>query len=144
MYKCLDCGQLFETPKEYIEEEKIYEGCPDRECRGAYLKAFKCSYCEDYKLYDEIYGDMCIECAEKEYTDRLGLKYLDSHKESYLDFYGVEQVDRDLKANLIEVLEKDYQSKIDMDTDWNHKLKDLKEYILNDMDEWVKFLKEEI
>ena len=150
MYKCLDCGRLFEEPKEYVDADDdgrqyIWKGCPDRECKsGAYVRAYKCSICEEYKPGADIYHDICYECAEKEYTDRLGVKYLESHRESYLDFYGVEQVDRDLKNDLIDVLENDFLSKLDFDSDWNHKLKYLKEYILDDIDLWIDFLKEEM
>lgn len=155
MYKCLDCGRVFETPKEYVEEEQIYAGCPDRECRGAYVQAFKCILCEDWKEYDQIYYNICEECARMAYTPRLGLKYvdefeptlkpLDSYDRSfYLWEYGIDKVDRDYKKRLIKILQNDFITKVDMDTDWNHELKDLKEYCLNDMDTWIDFLKEEI
>ncbi len=144
MHKCDNCGKIFETPKEYCTEEQIFAGCPDTQCRGTYTDVFKCSLCDEWKPHDEIHKDICYECAEKEYTDRLGLKYIDKYKDFYLDAYGVEKVDKDLKSDLIDVLEKAYKESIDMDNDWNHKLARVKEYCLEFTDEWIKFLREEI
>lgn len=144
MYKCDTCGLIFETPKEYCTEEQIFAGCPDIQCQGTYTDVFKCSLCDEWKSHDEIHKDICYECAEKEYTDRLGLKYIEKYRDFYLDAYGVEKVDKDLKDALLDVLEKAYKESIDMDTDWNRKLARIKEYCLEFMDVWIEFLKEEV
>lgn len=142
MYKCDDCGLVFEIPKEYVEPEQIYEGCPN--CRGTFTQAFKCRICDEWKPHYRIVDDICCDCARKAYTHRLGLKFVDSHKDFYLWRFSIAGFDRDLKSDLVEILENDFLSKIDMDTDWNHELKDLKEYCLDDMETWIEFLKEEI
>ncbi|GEM_PF-1638292 len=153
MYKCDECNAIFETPKEYCTEEQIFAGCPDTQCKGTYTDVFKCSLCDEWKSHDEIHKNLCYDCAEKEYTDRLGLKFIsEKHRDFFLEEYGIldpkNGVDKDLKSNLVEVLEKDFVSLIDMETDWNHKLEVVKEYIFdsrNDCtDKWVEFLQEEI
>ena len=105
---------------------------------------FKCKICDELKQAKDIQGNICYECAEKEYTDRLGIKYLEKNRNCYLDIYGIEKVDKDKREDVIDVLEKDYLSKIDMDGDWNDMLRKLREYILDDMDDWIEFLEEEI
>lgn len=101
---------------------------------------FKCRICNDFKNANDMYGNICYECAEKLYTNRLGLQYLDKHRESYLDFYGIEKIDELLKTKLIDILEIDFQNKLDMDNDSNGQLSKLKEYILEDMYKWSKFV----
>jgi DNA-directed RNA polymerase subunit RPC12/RpoP len=143
-YRCEECGRIFNKPVEIQEEHgEVFVVCPT--CLSTdYCNVFKCSLCDRYITYDEIHKDICYECATKEYADRLGLKFIEVNKDFYLDFYGVEKVDKDLKSNLIEILEKDFLSKVDMDTDWNKQLKSVKEYCLEDIDDWIEFLKEEI
>lgn len=53
MYLCLDCDNIFEEPKFYIETHGLdsppYEtwwGCP--KCAGAYTEAMHCDECGDW------------------------------------------------------------------------------------------------
>lgn len=53
MYLCLDCGKLFDEPRDYIETHGLdtppyetWSGCP--ECSGAYVKTFKCDECGEW------------------------------------------------------------------------------------------------
>lgn len=89
------------------------------------------------------YKHMCVECAEEAYTDRLGLKFVEENRCFYLYFYGIEQVDRELRDKLIIILEKEFLNSIDMDNDSNGHLKILKEYCLDDMQDWIGFLEKE-
>lgn len=64
MYKCLDCGAVFENPKEYAEDRtpgganeggsfiERYKGCP--QCSGAYEEAKQCEICGEYFTDDEL------------------------------------------------------------------------------------------
>lgn len=143
MHRCNECGTVFRHTKQYPEDTgEIFNVCP--QCRSTdYDIVFKCKICGEYFTADDIYKDICYECAEKEYTDRLGLRFIEKQKDFYLEYYGVEKVDKDLKSNLIEVLEKDFTSKVDMESDWNKQLKAVKEYCLDDIDIWFLFLGEE-
>jgi len=139
MYKCYHCNVNFD----HKDNTELKQGlCPG--CGGTnYINAFKCSICGKYHFPEETYKGICYKCAEAKYTNRLGLRWLDKHKEYFLNLWGIEKVDKDLKDDLIEVLEKDFLSKVDLDTDWNKQLSHLKNYILEDMDVWIEFLKEE-
>jgi DNA-directed RNA polymerase subunit RPC12/RpoP len=50
MYVCLDCGKIFESPKNYVESHGLdgppyerWQGCPS--CSGAYAEAHECGEC---------------------------------------------------------------------------------------------------
>jgi homoserine acetyltransferase len=89
--------------------------------------------------YDSL--SICIKCAEESYLDRRGLKFVEEEDRNfYLYFYGVKKVDRELREKLIDILEKEFLLSIDMDNDSNGYLKILKEYCLDDMFDWIKFL----
>jgi hypothetical protein len=84
MYKCLDCGAVFEEPKEYAEDRtpggsfeggsfiEHFTGCPY--CEGAYEEAKQCEICGEYFTSDELTdtteyinggcGDCCEQCIE--------------------------------------------------------------------------------
>ncbi len=84
MYKCLDCGHVFEEPKQYSEDRtpggafeggsfiEHYTGCPV--CSGAYKEAKQCEICGKYFTDDELTdttemingdcGDCCEQCIE--------------------------------------------------------------------------------
>ena len=84
MYKCLDCGHIFEEPKQYSEDRtpggafeggsfiEYYTGCPV--CSGAYEEAKQCEICGEYFTDDELTdtteyinggcGDCCEQCIE--------------------------------------------------------------------------------
>lgn len=84
MYKCLDCGHVFEEPKQYREDRtpggtceggsfiEHYTGC--LLCSGAYEEAKQCEICGEYFTSDELTdtteyinggcGDCCEQCIE--------------------------------------------------------------------------------
>ena len=74
MYLCADCGEIFDTPKIYIEKHGLeyppYEtwyGCPY--CSGAYVETLRCDVCGEYiieKYIKLINGDIiCDRCYEE-------------------------------------------------------------------------------
>ena len=85
MFKCLDCGHIFEEPKQYSEDRtpggaceggsfiEHYTGCPV--CSGAYEEAKQCEICGKYFTSDELTdtneyinggcGDCCEQCIEE-------------------------------------------------------------------------------
>ena len=53
MLVCIDCGQLFESPKHYAERHNLeagpyeeWDGCPY--CNGAYTEAYECDGCGEW------------------------------------------------------------------------------------------------
>ena len=79
MYICLDCGNIFENPRKYVEKHGLdsppYEelvGCPL--CSGAYAETFKCDGCGkwiDGEFVEilpshEVYCDGCFDLKDIE------------------------------------------------------------------------------
>lgn len=81
MYKCSECGEIFEEPKSYSEDRTPggsfeggsfivhFLGCP--ECSGAFKEVKECSICGEYKFLEDltdttgmINGD-CGYCCEQ-------------------------------------------------------------------------------
>ncbi len=79
MYKCCDCGCVFEEPKHYSEDRtpggafeggsfiEHYEGCPY--CSGAFEEATECDGCGEYFfescLVSTKDGRYCEDCLEE-------------------------------------------------------------------------------
>lgn len=75
MYKCLDCGAVFEEPKFWKEDRgecfgfpsyETMSGCP--ECEGDYKEAGRCKRCDEWCFEDELNDDLC-ECCYDELFD---------------------------------------------------------------------------
>jgi rubredoxin len=71
MYKCLDCGHIFDEPKQYSEDRtpggafdggsfiEHYTGCPF--CGGSFTTAMKCQGCDEYISIEDDYP-FCTDC----------------------------------------------------------------------------------
>lgn len=71
MYKCYDCGAVFDEPIEREEGRgefwgvscsETVSGCP--ECRGDYEEAYQCEICGEYFFEDELHSDVCDNCID--------------------------------------------------------------------------------
>lgn len=66
VYKCLECGHIFEDVEAYDWVEpsgERFTGCPV--CFCAYGEAYQCNRCRSYHLPDELYEGMCLECLKE-------------------------------------------------------------------------------
>lgn len=72
-YKCLDCGNIFESGEEKSWRESRGEyfgfpcceemsGCPV--CGGSYKKTTQCEICGSEHFKDELSGGVCDECID--------------------------------------------------------------------------------
>lgn len=78
MFKCFECGHLFERGEEkrYTEMHgESYLACPI--CGGAYEETNQCSCCGGHFFEDELYNGMCEECIGENMTLENMVKYLD-------------------------------------------------------------------
>jgi hypothetical protein len=75
MYKCLECGHIFDEGEqiEWNEQHGLdappyehFSGCPI--CSGAYEETKRCIECGGEFLVDELYEGYCIECLAKQVT----------------------------------------------------------------------------
>lgn len=87
IYKCFECGLLFESGEEkrIIEDHgEEYLACPC--CGGAYEATVQCKSCEGNFFEDDLYNGWCIECLGRKMTFNNMRQYLqDSALEE--DFY---------------------------------------------------------
>lgn len=68
MFKCYDCGRVFETPKTYVEHHPYGMGyateefgvCPH--CNGDVEEATRCSECGGWFFKDELTDGVCEDC----------------------------------------------------------------------------------
>lgn len=74
MYKCLDCGRVFDEPISWSESRGEYwgmscseevGGCPY--CKGDYEEAYKCEECNGFFIEEELHSDLCEECVKKKF-----------------------------------------------------------------------------
>ena len=75
MYKCVDCGHVFEDGEQAVwnEDRGEYFGMPCSEtmtgcpkCHGYYEEAHICDGCGEWFLDDELYDGLCGGCQEEE------------------------------------------------------------------------------
>ena len=75
MYKCVDCGYVFEDGEQAVWREDRGEywgrpcfedmtGCP--KCHGYFEEATVCDGCGEWFLDDELYDGLCESCQEEE------------------------------------------------------------------------------
>lgn len=144
MYKCEECYCIFKKPIIVLEDTgEEFNVCP--RCKTtSYDNVYECYICELYKHSHEIQGHICYECAKISYTDRIGLQFLDKHKEFFLWYFGIDKCDNDRKDKLIDILQNNFFDNIDFETDWNDNLRELRLYVLSDENlyDYINFLGE--
>ena len=83
MFKCRDCGYIFEEPKHYSEDRtpggvfeggsfiEHYTGCPL--CAGAYDEAIECDSCNEFFFREQLEsnenGSFCFMCYQENYPE---------------------------------------------------------------------------
>ena len=95
MYRCCDCGNLFEEGEQAVWEETHgldsppYEklsGCPV--CRGDYEEVHQCRDCGDWHSEDELYDGWCEKCLRETINYDTFFEYCEANKdEQYLDTF---------------------------------------------------------
>lgn len=69
MFKCEECGEVFETPNRWSETGLPYAtltGCP--KCGGYYEEAEQCKVCKDWHLPSKMYSGVCVDCLAEHGT----------------------------------------------------------------------------
>lgn len=71
MFKCTECGRVFEEPAEWEESRGEYWGVPCTEtmygcpyCGGYFEEAKECEECGEWRLREELTDGLC-ECCQK-------------------------------------------------------------------------------
>ena len=90
MYKCTECGHLFEEGEQATWEERHgldsppyekWSGCPV--CRGDYEEVHQCKECGDWHTDDELYGGWCEKCLRETINYDTFFEYCEANKDEH-------------------------------------------------------------
>lgn len=122
MFKCLECGCVFEEGEQKVWLESVGEyagegvyraesGCP--ECNGSFEKTVKCSCCGEEFFGKDIESGFCKKCLEEQATASVVKKYLYENDliVEFLTAYiwsieAPEVVTADFKTDCIDIFER--------------------------------------
>ena len=97
MYRCCECGNLFEEGEQAVWYEnqgechgvtamERFSGCPL--CHGDYEEIYQCKECGDWHSEDELYDGWCEKCLRNTINYSTFFEYCEAHKEEqYLDTF---------------------------------------------------------
>ena len=100
MFKCCECGHLFEDGEQAVWEERhgfIYppyekwSGCPI--CKGGYEEVRQCKECGDWHTENELYDGWCEKCLRETINYDTFFEYCEANKdEQYLDIFVMSEL----------------------------------------------------
>ena len=95
MYRCVNCGNLFEEGEQAVWEETHGLDSPPYEkfsgrpvCKGDYEEVYKCDSCGDWNSEDELYDGWCEKCLRETINYDTFFEYCEANKDKqYLDIF---------------------------------------------------------
>ena len=100
MYRCENCGHLFEEGEQAVWEERHgldtppyeqWNGCPI--CKGGYEEVHQCKECEDWHTENELYSGWCEKCLRETINYDTFFEYCEANKdEQYLDIFVMSEL----------------------------------------------------
>lgn len=150
MYICADCGRIMEGCSSWTEPHgEDLHGC--YYCGGAVEEARRCAICGEYHLEEDLTNRICNDCTKSEITYDYALKYF-KEKKMLRDFFivyywGISPVAPDSDNDEFDaILERVFirKSNCDKETGKTTFLKQLQDYILEDIYDWTEFLAKEV
>ena len=95
MYRCCECGNLFEEGEQAVWEEthgldsqpyEKWSGCPV--CGGDFEEVHQCKECGGWHTDDELYSGWCEKCLRETINYDTFFEYCEANKEhNYLDTF---------------------------------------------------------
>ena len=95
MYRCCECGNLFEEGEQAVWEElhgldsppyEKFSGCPV--CKGDYEEVHQCKWCGDWHSEDELYDSWCEKCLRETINYDTFFEYCEANRDKqYLDIF---------------------------------------------------------
>ena len=97
MYKCIDCGHVFEDGDQAVWYEnqgechgvtamERFSGCPV--CCGDYDEVHQCKKCGEWHIEGELYDGWCKKCLRETINYDTFFEYCEANKdEQYLDIF---------------------------------------------------------
>lgn len=100
MYRCENCGHLFEEGEQDVWEERHgldtppyekWSGCPI--CKGRYEEVHQCKECGDWHTENELYEGLCEKCLRETINYDTFFEYCEANKdEKYLDIFVMQEI----------------------------------------------------
>ena len=94
MYRCCECGNLFEEGEQarWTEEHgEKWDGCPL--CRGGYEEVHQCKECGEWHTEDELYDGWCEKCLRETINYDTFFEYCEANKDhQYLDIFVMQEL----------------------------------------------------
>ena len=95
MYRCENCGHLFEEGEQAVWEERHgldtppyekWDGCPL--CRGSYEQVYQCKECGEWHEEGYIFEGVCESCLIESVNYESFFEYCEAHKkDGHLDSF---------------------------------------------------------
>ena len=87
MYKCSNCGEIFEEPNSIKEDwGETFSVCPY--CNGDYDEVKQCNHCDEWHTEGELYDGWCEKCLRETINYDTFFAYCEANKEhNYLDTF---------------------------------------------------------
>ena len=95
MFRCCECGNLFEEGEQAVWEEthgldsppyEKWSGCPA--CNGDYEEVHQCKKCGDWHSEDDLYEGWCEKCLRESINYDTFFEYCEANKDdNYLDTF---------------------------------------------------------
>ena len=100
MFRCCECGNLFEDGEQAVWEEthgldsppyEKWSGCPI--CKGDYEEVHQCEECGDWHTDDELYDGWCEKCLRETINYDTFFEDCEANKdEQYLDIFVMSEL----------------------------------------------------
>ena len=92
MYKCSNCGEVFEEPNSIKEDwGETFSVCPY--CNGDYDEVKQCDHCDEWHTEDELYEGWCEKCLRETINYDTFFEYCEANKdEQYLDIFVMSEL----------------------------------------------------
>ena len=102
MYKCIDCGHVFEDGDQAVWYEnqgechgvtamERFSGCPV--CCGDYDEVHQCKKCGEWHIEGELYGGWCGKCLRETINYATFFEYCEANiDEQYLDIFVMSEL----------------------------------------------------
>ena len=100
MFRCCECGNLFEEGEQAVWYEthgldsppyEKWSGCPV--CKGDYEEVHQCKECGDWHTEDELYDGWCEKCLRESINYDTFFEYCEANSEEhYLDIFVMSEL----------------------------------------------------
>ena len=93
MYRCLECGHIFEDgEQEYWTEphKERLSGCPV--CHGVYASARPCKLCGSYLNCEKEYCEICENDVKKRFSEFMDKEFTKEERELLNELYDGERI----------------------------------------------------